>query len=219
MMQKTAVVFGASGLVGSEVIKILLSKEEFGLIILPVRKIVSDYTSPKIKQLIIDFDSLDLYANELKGDCYFLCLGTTMAKAKSKEAFYKVDFTYTYEAAKIAVKNNSSHVLLISSMGADEKSMIYYSKVKGKIEKALEKLPLSRLTIFRPSLLLGNRNESRSGEKWAEKISSLLSFMFFGPFKNYKPVKASDVAEKMVRMAMNSQSERVKILLSSELNS
>lgn len=219
MIQKTAVVFGSSGLVGSEVVNILLSKEEFRLIILPVRKINSHFTSPKIRQVIVDFDSLDQNTDELKGDCYFLCLGTTLAKAKSKEAFYKVDFTYTNEAAKIAVKNNSSHVLLISSMGADEKSMIYYSKVKGEIEKALVNLSLSRLTIFRPSLLLGNRNESRSGEKWAEKISSLFPFMFFGPFKNYKPVQANKVAEKMVKMALNPHSEKVKILLSGEINS
>jgi nucleoside-diphosphate-sugar epimerase len=120
----TAIVYGSTGLIGKELVSLLIQSEVYENIILPVRKVQQCFASPKIREMVVNFDNLSEYKENLKADITFLCLGTTMAKAKSKEAFYKVDFTYSAEAAKLACENGSSHILLVSSLGADTKSMV-----------------------------------------------------------------------------------------------
>ena len=142
---------------------------------------------------------------QLVGDEIYLCLGTTMAKAGSKEAFYKVDYTYTIKAATLAVENGVGQAILISSMGADPASMIYYSKVKGNVEKDLCKLPFQSIAIVRPSLLLGNRKEQRTGERIAAYVSKAISSLFVGPFRKYKAISVEAVATAMIKIASNNK--------------
>lgn len=218
MQQKTAVVFGSSGLVGREVVHLLIETPEIHKIILPVRRINDAFRSDKIRHIVVDFDNLLASENDWKGDVYFFCLGTTMAKAKSREAFYRVDYTYTCQAATIACRQNpNARLLLVSSMGADSSSVFYYSRVKGDVEKTLMALPCAKVSVFRPSLLLGNRGEKRTGEEWAARISQWFSFIFTGPLKMYKPIQATTVAKAMVHEALKNQKGAPDVFLSRDI--
>ena len=165
-----------------------------------VRKQLS-ITHPKLEQCVIDFDAISNYHDLIKGDFLFCCIGTTIKKAGSKEAFIKVDYTYPLEFAKIAKQNGVEKFLLISSIGADSAASNFYLKVKGDIEKALEKLNFEYLVILRPSMLLGDRKEFRFGEAFGKVVMKLFSFAFFGRLKKFKAIEASIVAKSMVQIS------------------
>jgi uncharacterized protein YbjT (DUF2867 family) len=137
----------------------------------------------------------------LQADDIFCCLGTTIRVAGSQEAFRKVDFTYTIQVGAIGVKNGAEQLLLVSALGADLRSRIFYNRVKGEIEEAVCKLPYEGVQIFRPSLLLGDRKEFRLGEKIGEVGMKTFSFAMAGPFKKYRPIEAGVVAQAMVSVA------------------
>ena len=122
-------------------------------------------------------------------------------EAKTKEQFYKIDFTYPYEIAEIALSNGAKQFLLVSAMGANKQSMFFYNRVKGEIEEAINKLSYPAKLIFRPSLLLGKRKNNRMGEEIAKKLMKSISFLMAGPFKKYRPIKARTVASGMVIVA------------------
>ncbi|MCB0662089.1 MAG: hypothetical protein KDC24_05080, partial [Saprospiraceae bacterium] len=128
-------------------------------------------------------------------------IGTTMAKAGSKEAFYKVDFEYNYNVAQLAEANKVNQCLLVSSVGADEDSIFFYSEVKGKLEKAIKELSFWSIHIFQPSLLLGERNENRWGEEAAGVLGRIINKFTGGLLNKYKPVEADVVAQAMVEAA------------------
>ena len=198
--KKTALLFGSTGLVGSELMKTLLNSPRYSHVCIFVRKII-DLNHPKLEQVLIDFDNPETIEKSIKGDEIFICLGTTMAKAGSKAAFYKVDYTYCHNIAAIASKNKVKNIMLISSMGASVDSMIYYSKVKGEIERDISRLSFDSVNIIRPSLLLGDRSEHRLGEKIFSVISRWLSFVYVGPLKKYAAIQASKVAKAMEQIA------------------
>lgn len=203
MNLKTALIFGSSGLTGKELLHFLVYSGKYQKVKVFVRNPIH-FTHPNLEVVTIDFDKIETFSDEIRGDDLFLCLGTTKAKAGSRSAFYKVDYTYTLKIASIAKANGIKQVLLISSMGADDKSWIYYSRVKGKIEKSLSKLGFDSLSIIRPSLLLGERNERRRGEQVAVTISTLFPGVYAGPLKKYKPISAHDVAKSMLYIAKKS---------------
>ena len=192
---KTALVVGASGLIGNLLtIKLLENKLYFNIKILVRKKL--DLSHPNLEQIIVDFDNLD--TAKIVADDVFCCLGTTMKIAGSKAAFYKVDFTFPLAIAKAALKNGAKQYLIVTAMGADRQSRIYYNQVKGETEKALSDLHYPTLLIFRPSMLSGNRIESRLGER----IGS--AFMrFFDPLipAKYKIIEGSKVAQAMLSLA------------------
>ncbi len=192
---KTALVVGATGLIGGHLTRKILDHPSYSKVKVLVRKPL-DLEHPKLEPIIVDFDKLD--ASLVVADDVFCCLGTTMKQAGSKEAFYKVDFTYPLEIARAALQNGAKQYLIVTAMGADEKSMFYYNRVKGDIEKALSDLRFPTLLIFRPSLLLGERKESRSGEGLATIIMKTFDFLI--PAK-YKAVKGETVAGAMLAMA------------------
>jgi len=200
MKNKTALVLGASGLVGNELVKMLIQQTQYERIHVLVRKPIGikDF---KCEQHIIDFDHLDKYTELFNVTDVFCCLGTTIKKAKSKEAFRKVDFDYSIEAAKLAKENGVDKFLIISAMGANPKSFVFYNKVKGQLEESLSKLDLPSLYIFRPSLLLGEREEFRFGEKLASKASGVLNTLMIGPLQPYKAIDAKKVAAAMAKTA------------------
>jgi uncharacterized protein YbjT (DUF2867 family) len=150
---------------------------------------------------LIDFDRLENYADLVKASDIYCCLGTTMKKAGSKEAFFKVDFTYPHQIAQMALKNGAERFLIVSSVGADPKSSNYYLRVKGEIEQAISRLTFTAIHIFRPSLLLGERGEVRLGEKIGMFSSKALSFLFIGQLKKYRPIEARVVAFAMTQVA------------------
>jgi len=201
---KTALIFGSTGLVGTALLDVLKMSDEFRCIKVFVRK-KSNILHLKVQEIEVDFDDLSSIASDITGDVVFICLGTTMAKAGSKEAFYKVDYTYCYEAAKLSAKNRVGQVILISSMGADPSSMVYYSKVKGEIERDISQIAFTSVNIVRPSLLLGDRKENRLGEKIFTFLNKYLNFLFVGPLKKYRPIQAKDVAKAMFFISEKNQ--------------
>ena len=200
-MQKTALIAGATGLTGSHCLQLLLEDDNYSEVLVLSRKAVGVKHS-KLQEHIIDFDRIYNYSELIKADDVFCCLGTTMKKAGSKEAFYKVDFTYVFQLADIAAKKGASGFFMVSAMGANKHSKIFYNKVKGEIEEAIKKFPFETIGIFRPSLLMGDRKEMRIGEKIAQIIMPAISFLL--PEK-YKPVNAHAVAKAMVSTALQNR--------------
>lgn len=223
-MGKTAILLGASGLVGNEVLKQLLCEIDaavafrtkpstmeqgkpmeslsgiFEKIKIFVRKPIA-FEHPKLEQVVIEFDAIDNYCDLIKGDVLFCCIGTTIKTAGSKDSFKKVDYTYPLDFAKIAKQNGIEKFLLISSIGADKTSSNFYLKVKGEIEEALTKLNFKALIILRPSMLLGDRKEFRFGEAAGKVVMKLFSFAFIGKLKKYKAIEASTVASAMIQLS------------------
>ena len=192
---KTALVIGATGLIGKSLTIKLLENKFYAKVKILVRKKI-DLLHPNLEQIMVDFDNLD--TSKIVADDVFCCLGTTMKVAGSKPAFYKVDFTYPLVVAKAALENGAKQYLIVTSMGADPKSMIYYNRVKGEIEKALSDLHYPTLLIFRPSILLGERKEQRLGEKISKIAMNLISFM---TPDRYKAIEGEKVANAMIILA------------------
>jgi uncharacterized protein YbjT (DUF2867 family) len=197
---KTALYFGATGLVGQHCIKLLANHRAYEKVIAFSRREL-DFEHPDLTTHIIDFDRMEDYADLIKGNDVFISLGTTRAKAGSKEGFYKVDFTYTFNAAKLACLHDASQLMLVSSVGAHVDSLFYYSRVKGEIEAAVKKLPFWAIHIFQPSVLLGERPENRWGEQVAGMITKGVDNITGGLLSKYRPVEAEVVAKAMVSAA------------------
>lgn len=195
-MSKTALIFGASGLVGSALLPLLLDSKVYSVVKVFVRKPLP-IQHHKMKEIIIDFDIPASYQSHLQGDDVYMCLGTTMAKSGSKKAFYKVDYNYVLEVATGAALNNVRKLCLISALGADAASGIYYSKVKGEVERDISGLAFETIHIVRPSLLIGDRKEKRFGERIGIILSKAFNFIFVGPLKKYKGVTDKSVAKAM----------------------
>ena len=207
---KTAVLAGATGLIGSSLYKMLLETPQYAQVHILVRKKI-DADHPKLVQHVVDFENLKDQPFDFKVDDAFCTLGTTIAKAGSKPAFIRVDHDYVIAFAEMALAAGATGYYLVSSMGANPASNIFYNKVKGLVEEDLKLLGFSRLGIFRPSLLLGPRVEKRAGEKFASWMMTALDFMI--PAK-YKAIHVDQVARKMVEAA--SQTERGIFVLESD---
>jgi len=199
MNDKTALLLGATGLVGSECLKRLVTDDYYSRIIVLTRRALTDAVgSPKIESHVIDFDRISDYRDLLKASHVFCTLGSTIRQAGSKEQFYKVDFTYVHDIAGICAGQRTEHFLVVSAMGANARSGIFYNRVKGELEKALQQLPFKSLSIFRPSLILGDRKEYRLKEEISKLAAGIFTFAIPG---KYKPVEASDIAKAMLTIA------------------
>lgn len=197
---KTALVFGATGLIGQHLVQALLEHEAYASVkVFGRRKL--DIQHAQLQQHLIDFDQMQTYASLIKGDDLYCALGTTMAKAGSKAAFFKVDYTYSYQAAQIAAANGVNQYMLVSSVGANASSRFYYSQVKGKLEDAIKELPFWATHIFQPSVLLGERNENRWGEQMAARMGKVIDRFTGGLLTKYRPIEAEVVAKAMIGAA------------------
>lgn len=214
-MSKTALIIGATGLVGEECLKELLASPAYEKVIAVTRKKLKSQ-NPKLKNILTDFENLDSIASELKADDVFCSMGTTIAKAGSQEAFKKVDFEIPLAVAKIAKQNGAKKFILVSSLGADAASNIFYSRTKGELENALKKLEFDSLVIFRPSILLGDRKEKRTGEAIGRFGAEKLSFLFVGPLKKYKGTPVDLLGKLMVKLAQEKHAG-VKIIENDEI--
>lgn len=196
-MPKTALIAGASGLIGSFLLSDLLSSARYQKIIVLSRK-PAGITDGKVQEIITDITSLEQHKAELKADDVFCCLGTTMANAGSKEKFYEVDFTYPHKLAEYVKENGANQFLIITALGAKKNSWVYYNRVKGEIEDAIKKIDFESTHIFRPSLLLGPRQEQRKGEDAAKRLYKYLDWLIPS---NYKAIEAEKVARAMLHYA------------------
>ncbi len=194
-----ALIAGASGLVGGKLLKLLLAEEKYSKVISIGRRKL-EMVNPKLDQRIIDFSTLDLL--EVKADIIFCCLGTTIKKAGSKEAFKKVDLEYPQLLAKYGLQIGAKSFHIITAMGANANANIFYNKVKGQVEDKLKAMPFDELHIYRPSLLLGNRKENRAAEKMSQALMKFTGFLFIGLLKNYKAISGDDVARFMIAKSL-----------------
>jgi uncharacterized protein YbjT (DUF2867 family) len=195
---KTALIAGASGLIGRELIQRLITADHYQLIYLISRR-KSGLVHEKIRELVIDFEKIDQLSFEVPVDDLFCTLGTTMKQAGSREKFKKVDYEYIVAFARLGKSIGASKFLVISSMGANPKSSVFYSHIKGLTEEALINIGFNELVILRPSLLLGERSEIRFAEKLSGIFMKILNILIPD---NYKAVQAEKVAEFMLKMAL-----------------
>jgi uncharacterized protein YbjT (DUF2867 family) len=200
-MNKTALIAGASGLTGGYLLNLLLESPEYSTVIAYVRK-SSGLTHPKLKEMLVDWETLQ---EPVAAEDVFCCLGTTIKIAGSQEAFRRVDYDYPLQLAQLQFRGGSQQFLLVSAMGADAESSIFYSRVKGELENALQSIGYNSLHIFRPSFIAGPRKESRPGEKIGLAIFSLLAPLFIGPLKKYAPIQAEHIARAMLRTAQKNE--------------
>jgi uncharacterized protein YbjT (DUF2867 family) len=204
---KTALVFGATGLVGSELTNLLLANDHYECVKIFVRKKI-DLQHPKLVQVVNDLSNPEEISSEITGDDLYCCLGTTRKKAGSKEAFEWVDLQLPLKVAEIALKNEVRKYLVVSSIGAKPESRNFYLRTKGNMEKGLLAMNFENIGIVRPSILLGQRKERRLGEEAGKIIIRIFSFLFSGPLKKYKGIQAETVARAMIRLA-NTVNKRV----------
>jgi uncharacterized protein YbjT (DUF2867 family) len=201
-MRKTAVVFGASGLIGSELLPLLFADPQYDLVLVFARKPLG-IVNAKLEEFITDFKDLDSLRKHVKGDVVFCCLGTTINTAGSEAAFRRVDFELVRWCAVAASENKVPRFLVVSSLGADADSRNFYLRTKGEMEKAVSALSFQQCVILRPSMLYGPRKEFRFGER----VGQVFMWLFW-PFipSKYKPIHARTVALALVRIASGNES-------------
>ena len=190
---RTALLAGSTGLIGKQLLQIVLKSERYS-IVKALTRTQLDIVHPKLVVIKVDYARLEDFKDQLAADDVFCCLGTTMAKAKSKKKFREIDFVYPLSLAKIVKAQGAKQFMLVSALGADKRSSVFYNQVKGELEDALPSINFDSLHIFRPSLLLGLREEKRSGEDAAKIFYRI--FWFLIPDK-YKAIEAVKVALAM----------------------
>ena len=202
-MKRTALVVGASGLVGGFCLGELLEEAAYSQVTLLVRSSLG-LKHPKLTERIVNFDHMREALKELRVDDVFCALGTTRKKTPDPEAYRKIDTTYPVQLAHYARKNKARQFLVVSSMGADPDSGVPYSRRKGEMEKAVSQEAFEAVHLFRPSFITGERfrKERRPSERILEGVLTPLGFLFVGPLKRYKPIAASVIAKAMVRTAL-----------------
>lgn len=197
---RTALLLGATGLVGGHVLRALLDDETWSRVIVLGRRSVG-IESPKLDEHLIDFEALETHAERFAVDDVFSCLGTTIKKAGSEDAFRQVDYIYPFETARLAEAGGAEQLLLVSSLGANPEARSFYLRVKGELERNLSRLAFRTTCFFRPSILLGARDERRPLETFMAGLASGLWWLMIGPLGRFRPIEAKNVAAAMVAVA------------------
>jgi uncharacterized protein YbjT (DUF2867 family) len=197
-MGKTVNLIGATGLVGHALLKQLLESKEVDRVRVFTRR-ATGLVHPRLQEQVIDFSDIEQYRDLLVGDVLYSTLGTTLKKAGSKEAQYLVDFTFQWNFARIAAENGISSYGLVSSAGANARSSIFYTRIKGELDEAVQKLPFRNCVILRPSILDGERKENRPAEKIGLVITRAFTKLFF---RKYRPIHAEIVAQALIESTL-----------------
>lgn len=199
---KTAIVAGTTGLIGSQLIELLLQDIYYDRVIALSRKPFQisnfEFSVGGFQNLVVDFDKLHQFSDQLKGDDVFCCLGTTIKVAGSREVFYKVDHDYPVSLGSLTRSHGASQFIIVTASGANKNSLIFYNRVKGEVQEDLLKLGFESMHILQPSLLVGPRIEKRSGEKIIQSVMQGLGFLI--P-KKFKAIESIKVARAMLAIA------------------
>ena len=214
MKKLHALVLGATGATGIELVKLLLEDSNFRQVSIFVRSKI-DIDHEKLIIHKIDFTRLNEYNNLIKGDILFSALGTTKQEAGGKKEQFLVDYTYQYEFAKMASENGVNHYSLISSIGADKNSFFFYPKIKGALESSIKSLRFNKIHIFQPPSLIRQPKLIRSGERYSINLLHVINKLGF--FKSFKPILVKDLAKKIIKESLLNQIERVVIYRSKDL--
>ena len=214
-MKKTAIILGATGLTGSILLEKLLNDNRYENIKLFSRKKIEGLPK-KVQQFIGNILELETFKDDFKADEVFCCIGTTVKKTPNKETYKRIDFGIPVTAAKLSKENNISTFIVVSAMGANEKSTVFYNRTKGEMEQNVLLKNIKNTYILRPSIIEGNRNENRILEKIGLAVLKLIQPLFMGKLKNYKIIKAEEIAQTMVNLA-NSKISEEKIIPSNKI--
>lgn len=208
---KTAVLAGASGLVGGFLLRRLVNTPAYARILVVTRRDLGTLLRfPRVEQLVVDFRDLSPHAGQLRADAVFCALGTTLRKAKSKERFREVDYEYPLGLARVARDGGARHFSLVSSLGANTRSLFFYSRVKGEIEAALQGVGFPSVAIFRPSVIDGPRAEVRIGERIGRWLGAVAP-------RSVRSIHADAIAAAMVARAL-AERPGVEIVLSRDMH-
>ena len=217
---KTAVIIGATGLVGTELVKALSYSQHYDKIYVIARRTV-EFSDKKIEVIVLSFENLEQQKFPVGAD-YFCALGTTIKQAGSQKAFRKVDHDYVVSFAKVAKNCEANSFHMVSAMGANVSSTNFYSRVKGETEKDVLALTLKKTRIYQPSLLIGTRDKlgqpSRFGEAMATVIYKNARFLFKGVMKKYEPITAEKVALAMAKNAISDSAKATMTISNKEMH-
>ncbi|WP_417362252.1 NAD(P)H-binding protein [Galbibacter sp.] len=208
-MNKTAIILGATGLTGNSLLLQLLEDDRYSRIVLFSRK-STGIQHPKIHEYFIDLFQLSNYKSVFKADDVFCCIGTTKAKTPNKDTYKAIDYGIPVSAAELCKKNNIPTFIVISSMGSNEKSKLFYNRTKGLMEQKVLKFDIKKTHILQPSLIEGNRKEKRFGEWIFKQLSKAMPLLKVGPLKKYQPVSENKIAKAMVYLA-NAEHKEIRI--------
>jgi uncharacterized protein YbjT (DUF2867 family) len=207
---KKAILFGATGFIGSCLLHDLLDNKDYEQISVVVRKTLG-LNQPKLKELIGDYHTLHVLKEKIDADEIFITLGTTRKKTPDKDQYYEIDHDYPVEAAKIAIEAGAKSVFVVTAVGANANSSVFYIRTKGETERDIISLNFDHTCIFRPSMIMGKRKESRPFEKILIKIWAFINPLLIGKsLKKYRGIAGEDIATSMMNAAQN-QKEKVKI--------
>lgn len=202
IMAYKAIIAGASGLIGSHLLTILLQQVQYSEVLVLVRKQLP-ISHPKLVQLVIDFDDLNKHATAFTGHAVFSCLGTTKGQTPDKTEYRKIDHDYPVKLAQLAKQNGVKHFHLISAVGANKNSSNSYLKLKGEVEADVEKVGIPVLHIYEPSMLAGERNKPRLAETIINGLFKVIDPLLVGGLKKYQSIKAPTLAWAMYKKSLD----------------
>lgn len=195
------IIAGASGLIGSELLKLLLTKDVIKEILVLTRRPLN-IQHQKVKELVINFDNLADIKGQVHGDAIYFCLGTTRSKTADNQIYRKIEHDYSVALAEIGKINNVAQFHYLSALGANSNSSIFYNKIKGVTEHDLKRIGLKSLHIYQPSLLVGKRKEHRFLESLLIPLMELVNPILKGSLKKYQSIKAATVADAIVNQTL-----------------
>lgn len=207
MRNLTAIVIGATGATGKELVRLLSSDEDFQKVVIFIRRDADDLNHPKLGKNIVDFNRIDDWKNDLRGDVLFSALGTTLKQAGSEAAQRKVDFAYQFETAKAAAENGVKNYVLVSSTGANPRAFFFYPRMKGELEEAVKTLDFQRIHVFQPGILDRDAADERPLENLGLTAIKVLNSI--GLFKSQTPMPVKVLAEKMIKVSKSARTEKV----------
>lgn len=217
-MSNKAVIAGASGLIGSKLLEILLHEPYYDEVLILVRKELP-ISNKKLVQLVIDFDKLDDHTTAITGHAFFCCLGSTIKKTPDLAEYRKIDHDYPLKLAQLAKRNSVEQYHLVSSIGANSESSNFYTRTKGETEADIEKVGIKCLHIYQPSFLAGPRNESRPREHFFLGLMKIIDPLLVGSLAKYRSIPAATVARAMFNESTKKQegvfvhtSDKIKLL-------
>lgn len=212
---KSAIVIGATGLIGNFITTKLLADDRYEKIKIFVRR-TSEINHPKLMEFVIDFERIEDWQNLLTGDELYSALGTTIKKAGSQKVQYNIDFNYQYNVAKAAAQNGIKNYMLVSSLGANPESKNFYLRLKGLLDEKIQQLSFDRIRIFCPSVLVGKRSEKRFAEHIGIKLAGAVTNLI-PALKKYRPINAEIVAEAMIKSANQNVNDKIIVYESDKI--
>ncbi len=193
-MKKTAIILGATGLTGSYLLDLLLNSDDYEKVKVFTRR-ATGKTHPKLEEIVCNVLKLEEQADKFRADEVFVCIGTTKAKTPDKKLYHAIDYGIPVTSAKLAERNNIKTFSVVSAIGADAKSSVFYSRTKGEMEQAVLKYNIPNILIYRPSIIHGKRKDTRLAEKISAFIIKALEFLMIGKLKKYRAISGEDLAK------------------------